>query len=168
MTDIEELVTLGKQLHTCPYFGARHAVREAQVVLAPYNMLLHKDTRESMQLSLDESVVIVDEAHNLIDTVLSTYSPLLSAQQIASASEATTAYLARFAMQLRGINEEHLRLLRIVLGALQEYCARVDKDAVLSPSQFVAMLGGTVDQINFARLEQWLKETRIARKARLC
>lgn len=162
--DIEELVSLGKRLHICPYFGARHAVREAQVVLAPYNMLLQKDARESLQLSLDESVVVIDEAHNLIDTVLSTYSPTLTAQQIASASDATKTYLARFSMQLRGTNEEHLRTLRTLLDALGAYCEHVSEDVVVTPSQFVAQLGGTLDQINFARIEAWLKETRIARK----
>ncbi|WFD35322.1 RNA helicase [Malassezia cuniculi] len=162
--DIEELVTLGRGLHVCPYFGARHSVREAEVVVAPYNMLLHKDTRDSMQLSLDENVVIIDEAHNLIDTVLAAYSPALSAAQIASASDSTAAYLNRFSMQLKGTNEEHLRTLRILLDALGAYCRGIKEDAVVTPSKFVSDLGGTADQINFARLELWLKETRIARK----
>lgn len=40
--DVEELGTLGRRMGGCPYFAARRAVAEADVVLLPYNAVLIK------------------------------------------------------------------------------------------------------------------------------
>lgn len=45
--DVEELVRSGKKLNACPYYAARAAVEDARVVLLPYNLILHKSTREA-------------------------------------------------------------------------------------------------------------------------
>lgn len=45
--DVEQLVIAGKKLNACPYYAARSAVADAQVVVVPYNMILHKSTREA-------------------------------------------------------------------------------------------------------------------------
>ncbi|WFD49160.1 RNA helicase [Malassezia furfur] len=162
--DIEELVALGKEMHVCPYFGARRAVADAQLIALPYNLLLQQDAREALALHLDDSVIIIDEAHNLIDTLLGTYSVEVGEAHLAQAAHQVTAYLDRFAMQLKGTNEEHLRTLQVFLTAAQAFCVHAKAPDALSTADFVARLGGSVDQINFLRLELWLKETRIARK----
>lgn len=45
--DIEELVIRGRELNGCPYYAARKAVEDAEIVLVPYNNLLHRHTREA-------------------------------------------------------------------------------------------------------------------------
>jgi chromosome transmission fidelity protein 1 len=57
-----------------PYFSARSALGLCQLVLVPYNVLLHQPTREAWQLGLKDAVVIVDEAHNLLQTLASIHS----------------------------------------------------------------------------------------------
>lgn len=146
--DIEELVALGKEMHVCPYFGARRAVADAQLIALPYNLLLQQDAREALALHLDDSVIIIDEAHNLIDTLLGTYSVEVSEAHLAQAAQQVTAYLDRFAMQLKGTNEEHLRTLQVFLTAAQAYCVHAKAPDALSTADFVARLGGSVDQIN--------------------
>lgn len=37
-------------------------------------MLLHKDTRESLGIKLEGNIVIIDEAHNLIEAINNMYS----------------------------------------------------------------------------------------------
>lgn len=163
--DIEDLVQLGKTMHTCPYFGARKSLAQAELVTLPYNLLLQQDARDALALDLDDAVVIIDEAHNLIDTILATYSIELSQAHIEQAAFQVSAYLSRFSMRLKGSNEEHLRTLQVLLAALQAFCAsRSPGSETLTTAQLVSKLGGTVDQINFLRLEHWLKDTRIARK----
>lgn len=178
--DMEELVQLGKQLHTCPYFGARHSVRQAELVTLPYNLLLQQNAREALQLSLDDSIVLIDEAHNLIDTILSTYTAELTQAQIEAALSQVDKYLQRFATRLKGTNEEHMRTVQVLLRALQTFCAHVGSStqtlSSLTTAQLLARLGGTADQINvcipwlmvqLVKLEHWLKETRIAKKVRI-
>ncbi|KAJ3149845.1 DEAD H (Asp-Glu-Ala-Asp His) box helicase 11 [Geranomyces michiganensis] len=84
--DIEDIVDAGKQVHACPYYGARDAVRPSQIIAMPYSILLHKATRESFNIDVKDNVVIVvlrkDEAHNLIDAITSIYSVSLSRSEV--------------------------------------------------------------------------------------
>lgn len=50
--------------------------------MVPYNTLLHKGTREAVGLRLKGSVVIIDEAHNLLDSIAQVYSAQLSGYQV--------------------------------------------------------------------------------------
>lgn len=43
--DIEDLISGGKELVACPYYASRKAAEDAQIILVPYNTLLHKPTR---------------------------------------------------------------------------------------------------------------------------
>lgn len=54
--DIEDIEDLGRKTHTCPYYGSRKAVRTAEVVTLPYNMLMQKTAREALGISLKEQV----------------------------------------------------------------------------------------------------------------
>ena len=54
----------------------------SQLVVLPYNILLHKSTREACGIKLNGNVVIIDEAHNLIDTISSVYSVEITAYQV--------------------------------------------------------------------------------------
>lgn len=45
--DVEDLVGQGKSIKACPYYASRKASEDAQIVLVPYNTILHKATREA-------------------------------------------------------------------------------------------------------------------------
>ena len=45
-----------------------------QLVVLPYNTLLHAPTRQAVGIKLKGNVVIIDEAHNLMDTISNVYS----------------------------------------------------------------------------------------------
>lgn len=82
MQDIEELVVNGQKVKACPYYASRQAAADAQIVVLPYNTLLHKSTREAIGINLKDSVVVVDEAHNLLETVGHIHSVEISGKQI--------------------------------------------------------------------------------------
>lgn len=178
--DIEELVQLGKDLRICPYFGTRYSARNAELVTLPYNLLLQHDAREALQLSLEESILLIDEAHNLIDTILATYTTELTQAHIDEATAQVDVYLQRFSMRLKGVNEEHIRILQVILHAMQSFCAEICKnkqhmwqrDTSLTLPAFMAHLGGSVDQINVCILgsrsqprQEWIADV-IARTFR--
>ena len=50
-------------------FYSRKAIEDAQIVIIPYNTLLHSSTREAIDIKLENSVVIIDEAHNVLETI---------------------------------------------------------------------------------------------------
>lgn len=80
--DIEDLVQIGRDLKTCPYYGSRSLVHTADLVVLPYQSLLSKSSRESLGLSLKDSVVIIDEAHNLADSLVSMYDSKITLSQV--------------------------------------------------------------------------------------
>lgn len=59
--DIEDLKLLGKELKTCPYYGTRQAVIDADVVCVPYNLLFQESARQSSGIDLRRAVVIIGE-----------------------------------------------------------------------------------------------------------
>ncbi|VAH11270.1 unnamed protein product [Triticum turgidum subsp. durum] len=80
--DIEDLAQIGRRIGTCPYYSARDMVRSADLVVLPYQSLLLKSARESLGLNLKNSVVIIDEAHNLADSLTSMYNSKVTSSQV--------------------------------------------------------------------------------------
>lgn len=63
--DIEDLCKRGRKESFCPYYEAKQRVKTAQVVFMPYNYLLDINIRQTFGVELQESVIVIDEAHNL-------------------------------------------------------------------------------------------------------
>lgn len=57
-------------------------VPSAEVVVLPYNSLLHKATRESLDIKLKGNIVILDEAHNIMDAITAMYSETVNMAQV--------------------------------------------------------------------------------------
>lgn len=45
--DIEDLVKSSKNVKACPYYASRKAAEDAQIILVPYNTILHESTRRA-------------------------------------------------------------------------------------------------------------------------
>lgn len=67
--DVEDVYQAAKELKTCAYYSSRNTVQDGQVIVVPYNSILHKSTRLSLGIKLKGNVLIVDEAHNLLDAI---------------------------------------------------------------------------------------------------
>ncbi|KAL8600195.1 hypothetical protein ACOMHN_062485 [Nucella lapillus] len=116
--DIEQLVSLGRQTKTCPYYGSRLAVPAAEVVVLPYNTLLHKATREASGVRLAGNVVIVDEAHNLLETINSVHSVEVTGAQLLRAFSQLTQYEAKYRSRLKAKNLMYVKQILFVLSSL--------------------------------------------------
>ncbi|NXO65861.1 DDX11 helicase, partial [Phainopepla nitens] len=126
--DIEQLVSLGRETKACPYYGSRFAIPAAQLVVLPYQMLLHEPTRNAAGIKLKEQVVIIDEAHNLIDTITCIHSAEVSGSQLCCAHSQLSQYMERYRKRLKAKNLMYIKQILYLL------------------EQFVAMLGGNVNQ----------------------
>uniref|UniRef100_H2YDL1 Regulator of telomere elongation helicase 1 homolog n=1 Tax=Ciona savignyi TaxID=51511 RepID=H2YDL1_CIOSA len=65
--DIEELVTVGKSRHACPYYSEREVSKQNDcgIIFTPYNYVLDRQSRSANNLEVRGNIVIFDEAHNL-------------------------------------------------------------------------------------------------------
>lgn len=50
----------------CPYYLSKELHKVVDIVFAPYNYLIDRGNRKSLQLSWHNSILIFDEAHNLV------------------------------------------------------------------------------------------------------
>lgn len=115
--DIEELVQLGEKQRACPYYGTRAAVPSVEVVALPYNMLLHRATRESLGVDLKGNIVVVDEAHNLVDAINEMYSTQLTLRQLTQAESQLDQYRARYQNRLKAKNLSYIRQILVIVRA---------------------------------------------------
>jgi Rad3-related DNA helicase len=62
----------GDKVHphsACPYYISRALEKHAELVLCPYNYILDPSIREALGIDLEGTVVVLDEAHNVEDTL---------------------------------------------------------------------------------------------------
>ena len=63
--DIEDLHKIGTAKHYCPYYLERERAGEADIIFMPYNYLVDENLRKTFQIDFKNSIMIIDEAHNI-------------------------------------------------------------------------------------------------------
>jgi regulator of telomere elongation helicase 1 len=63
--DIEDMVNLGQRYEVCPYYLSKELQSSADVIFMPYNYLIDPAIRRSLNINLQDAILVFDEAHNL-------------------------------------------------------------------------------------------------------
>lgn len=119
--DIEDTYRIGKELHVCPYYASRTAILGAEVITLPYPLLLQKSAREALGIKLEGSVVIIDEAHNIMDAVSSVHAAEIRLSELRRARQMLGIYVKRFSKKLKGENRVMLAQVGKVVESLSEW-----------------------------------------------
>ncbi|XP_005334016.2 ATP-dependent DNA helicase DDX11 isoform X1 [Ictidomys tridecemlineatus] len=172
--DMEQLVTLGKEAWACPYYGSRFAIPAAQLVVLPYPMLLHAATREAAGIRLQGQVVIIDEAHNLIDTITGIYSTEVTGSQLCQAHSQLLQYMERYGKRLKAKN---LMYIKQILYLLEKFVAMLGGNIKQNPNTQNLSKTGTelktindflfqsqVDNINLFKVQRYFEKSMVSRK----
>ncbi|KAM7116593.1 ATP-dependent DNA helicase DDX11 [Molossus nigricans] len=172
--DIEQLVTLGKEAAACPYYGSRSAIPAAQVVVLPYQMLLHTATRQAAGIRLQGQVVIIDEAHNLIDTITGIHSTEVSGAQLCQAHSQLLQYMERYRKRLKAKN---LMYIKQILYLLEKFVTVLGGNIKQNPSTQSLSQTGTelktindflfqsqIDNINLFKVRRYCEKSMVSRK----
>ena len=117
--DIEEVVAQGRATSACAYYASRAAVKSSELVCVPYTSLVHKGTREALGVSLEGNVVVIDEAHNLIDAVNEVHSASLTQASVNVLIKLFQGYLDKFLTRLSPANVVRLKQVVWVLKSFQ-------------------------------------------------
>lgn len=165
--DIEDFGVLGKKIGVCPYYASRETVKRSEVVTLPYPLLLQRSSREALGLSLKDHIVIIDEAHNLMDAIAGMYSASVTLCQLKLARSKLMIYLQKFRNRLKGKNRVYVtqtvRLVDSIIAFLDKFSAsKAGEEVLVNVSDLMA--GNGVDQINLYKLAQYLQESKLARK----
>lgn len=169
--DIEDLAEVGRELKICPYYASRDAASWCDVIALPYQLLLQKEAREALGINLANSIVIIDEAHNLLDVISSLYSMSISQVEISSALQGLKRYHGKFAKKLSGYNLINLSKLIQAVKSLETFmrtsAERPGKETPsgkeIKVSEFFAA-SNTLDMINSFEMEKFVKKTKLVFK----
>lgn len=121
LPDIEDLHHLGKSHHVCPYYASRAAIPTAEIVTLPYPLLLQETAREALGIKLEGNVVIVDEAHNIMDAVANVHAAELRLSELKRARQMLGVYFKRFGKKLKGENRIMVAQVVKVIDGLTEW-----------------------------------------------
>ena len=165
--DIEDLGVLGQKIGICPYYASRVTIKPSEIVTLPYPLLLQKAAREALDLSLKGHVIVIDEAHNLMDTITNIHSVTITKSQLRRCREQIGVYLQKFRNRLKGKNRVYVAQVVRLLDSISVY---LDAKAVgVACTEGVVevadlMAGKGVDQVNLYKLVHYLQESKLARK----
>ena len=133
----------------------------------PYPLLLQKSAREALNISLKDHVIIIDEAHNLLDVISNIHSVTVSLSQLRLANTQLTTYARKFKTRLKGKNRAYVAQVIRLVAAITSYMQTVlEREGPVEGSVQATdiMSGKGVDQINPHKLSRYLHESKLARK----
>ncbi|KAI1371603.1 DNA repair helicase [Hypoxylon crocopeplum] len=164
--DIEDLFELGKKLQVCPYYASRTAVPGAEIITLPYPLLLQKTARDALGIKLEGNVVIVDEAHNIMDAVANVYASEVSLGELKRARQMLGVYVKKFGKKLKGENRVMVAQVARVVDGLREWLESAlefkSEQGIVDPNVLLRSKG--IDQINMYKLIQYIQGSKLAYK----
>lgn len=89
--DIEDLHQIARKHEACPFYISKEKVKGADILFMPYNYLIDPRIRISNDIKLMDSIVILDEAHNV--------------NKVCEDSASTSIEFAQIHAALRDIND---------------------------------------------------------------
>ncbi|XP_049928608.1 ATP-dependent DNA helicase DDX11 [Epinephelus moara] len=171
--DIEQMLKQGRETHACPYYTTRLAVPPAQLVVLPYQMLLHEATRKAAGVQLQGQVVIIDEAHNLSDTLSCIHSAELTGAQLCRAHSQLTQYADRYKSRLKAKNLMYIKqILFVIEGLVKVLGGKVGQNpqsqAIQTGTEMLTinnfLFKAQIDNINLFKLQKYFEKSMISRK----
>ncbi|KAL3698819.1 hypothetical protein R1sor_012895 [Riccia sorocarpa] len=167
--DIEDLLSLGSKLGTCPYYGSRRMVPISDLVVLPYQSVLHAGTREALGISLKNCVVVIDEAHNLVDTVSDVHSCKVTADQMKQVHSQLTEYLDKFRRRLAASNRRYIEMLLVLVGSFLRLLSVTKPENEVSSGPRMMTINDflfslNIDNLNLFKIGRYMKESNIVHK----
>ena len=170
--DIEQLHTLGSRLSACSYYATRALLPAAHVILLPYPALLHTATRHSLGLSdelLHGSVVVLDEAHNVMEAISALHSVSLTLRMLQRGKRGLEQYESRFRDRFKHSNWLYIKQTLHITTALLDYMQSSQQlPQPYSDGRVVAINDLLVDcgieHINLFKLARFIDESELANK----
>ncbi|XP_042436794.1 ATP-dependent DNA helicase DDX11 isoform X2 [Zingiber officinale] len=175
--DIEDLVQLGSKIGTCPYYGARNMVPSSDIIVLPYQSLFLRSARESLSINLKKSIIIIDEAHNLADSLTNMYNAKISETQLKRILDVLEFYINKFRSCLGPGNRRYIQTLIVLIQSflqkLHEFLGTSSyrdeqgikgslADTSMTINDFLFSLN--IDNLNLVKLHRYIKDSKIIHK----
>ncbi|EYC25891.1 hypothetical protein Y032_0011g1444 [Ancylostoma ceylanicum] len=159
-----QVVERGKQLVACPYFATRLSLPLCQLVLLPYQVVLHTSTRAAWGIDLKGNVLVLDEAHNVLETIGALYSAEVTSVSTTLALSLIREYIDTYRSRLKAKNLMYVKQILAVVAAMDHYLRKSASgaDEVLTIQGLLIALGLT--DVNLFKLVHYMDATDMCRK----
>ncbi|KAG7663761.1 CHL1 [[Candida] subhashii] len=166
--DIEDLNYLGTSMKVCPYYSVRRGIELTEIISLPYQMLFQDSTRDILNLDIKDSIIIIDEAHNILDVITSLYSVKISIDQLTKVTKSLKLYRSKFLKKLNSGNRINLSKLVKICELLTKFIESCEKSNSIKSGEEVQIedifKNSTGDLLNARNLDQYLHKSKIAYK----
>ncbi|KAI0164563.1 DNA repair helicase [Xylariaceae sp. FL1272] len=166
LPDIEDLYNTGKKLQICPYYASRTAIPGAEIITLPYPLLLQKTARDALGIKLEGNIVIVDEAHNIMDAIANVYASEITLNGLCRTRQMLSAYVKRFGKKLKSTNRVMIGQIARVVDGLREWMENATnvkgEQGIVDPVALMKCKG--IDQINMFELIQYTQNSKLPYK----
>jgi chromosome transmission fidelity protein 1 len=113
--------------------------------------------------------VIIDEAHNLIDTINAIHTITINVKQLQTALSQLSQYLERYKSRLLGKNIVYIKQIITIVKAMIRVLAVYEsantnstKERISNVNEFVHELG--IDHLNMFNIQAYLEKSKLSRK----
>lgn len=144
--DIEELKMHGTKECFCPYYYTKDKASDCEIVFLPYNLLFTREGRESIDITLKDKIIIIDEAHNIYDAVIQLNSAEITWETL------------RIISSVKGLSED----LKIIITGLQQFRSKVSKDVVYTVVNFLVEC--KLARFNMFEIVDFIEKSKLAEK----
>ncbi len=147
--DIEDLDRIGQNLECCSYYVAKEKAERADIVFMPYNYLLNPYIRMAIASYLANSIVILDEGHNVDKVCEESASTKITSTQIGIAVR-DMDYVSETGVKS---NSECIEWHPIVFQVVRYHCAKEDFtfENVRDLKIAIQALGSSINEHNLLR-----------------
>ncbi|EPR79443.1 DNA repair helicase, partial [Spraguea lophii 42_110] len=173
--DIDQLIKHGKKTTSCPYYTAYEKLKHSDIIFCSYNLLL---SSKELKNIINNSIVIIDEAHNIYNTIIDMYTIELSIKDITIMIKQLYKYQSKYEDRMNNINKLKLNIIISILERINafsinnhttiEYNNNNTKDnteediKILSVSEF--LIQSDLLDYNFIEIEEYIKKSNILSK----
>ena len=109
--DIEELAKMCERLQCCPYYLSKRNVNTSDIVLMPYNHIINRTIRNRSNINIKGSVIVFDEAHNIVESVLNACNCECNEIGVCSFVIGLCLYYDKYSVKLKASNNLNIRQL---------------------------------------------------------
>lgn len=151
---IEDLIKDSVDHKYCPYYFSKEYFKKADVVFLPYNLLFNEESRSSLGINLNDAIIIVDEAHNIIESVTQMNSGIIK-------SDDTKRYILAINKYKKILKSKSnvVDLVVNILNRLMGFFENQQTEEVLEVSDF--LFRTKLHNVNTLELTENIKNSRL-------
>lgn len=115
----EEINIEDLPIRACPYYANKRSLPLAQLVLAPYQTVVVPGQREAIGLRLKDSILIIDEAHNLLEALAAAFSATVTYNDLILAERLVIVFLGYYRSRLSSVSSLRLRQFNLIISGFK-------------------------------------------------